>query len=457
MNAQFNHLSRRDFLRLAAASAAASMLTACGVSATPQAPSKSPVQLVYQDWRTDWFPAMAQEQLAKFNSQHPDIRVFYTPDPDNKVEKMVADMAAGTAPDLMSGCCDFFPEWADAGQLLDLRPYVAQDLDEATINEWSPAQYKALFTRDGVQFGLPQYHGSLALYYNKDMFDEAGVEYPTDDWTHDEYLQALTRLTVRNTDTSTRWGGMFDVSWDRIQIHVNGWGGNYVDPEDPTRCVMSFPKALGAMEWLRARMWDDHVMASFLDVQNKETRKAFIDQHIAMVEDGSWALKDILENTDFHVGIATFPAGPERKVTLGTTDGFGIFARTSYPDQAWEFLKFLVSQDYGRAMAQTHFLQPARSSLLPEWIEFIRKEYPERTQDVNIAAFTDGQVKGYSVTAEIFPKMVGVGKLTEDIWDQIFTLGKEPVTSMINVCRTIEGMQKDQAGLPADCLCGPEG
>ena len=135
MKTHFSHLSRRDFLRLAAASAAASMLTACGVSATPQAPSKSPVQLVYQDWRTDWFPAMAQEQLAEFNSDHPDIRVFYTPDPDNKVEKMVADMAAGTAPDLMSGCCDFFPEWADAGQLLDLRPYVAQDLDEAAINE----------------------------------------------------------------------------------------------------------------------------------------------------------------------------------------------------------------------------------------------------------------------------------------------------------------------------------
>ena len=299
MKAQFNHLSRRDFLRLAAASAAASMLAACGVSATPQAPSNSPVQLVYQDWRTDWFPAMAQEQLAKFNSEHPDIRVFYTPDPDNKVEKMVADMAAGTAPDLMSGCCDFFPEWADAGQLLDLRPYVEKDLDEATIKEWSPAQYKALFTRSGVQFGLPQYHGSLALYYNKDMFDEAGVDYPNDDWTHDEYLDALIKLTVRNTDTSTRWGGMFDVSWDRIQIHVNGWGGNYVDPEDPTRCVMSFPKALGAMEWLRARMWDDHVMASFLDVQNKETRKAFIDQNIAMVEDGSWALKDILENAEF--------------------------------------------------------------------------------------------------------------------------------------------------------------
>ena len=453
----FAKVSRRDFLRLAAASAAGSLLAACGVNATPQAASKSPVQLVYQDWRTDWFPAMAQEELAKFNNEHPDIRVFYTPDPDNKVEKMVADMAAGTAPDLMSGCCDFFPAWADAGYLLDITAYVKADLDDETIKEWSPAQYQALFTRTGKQFGLPQYHGALALYYNKDMFDAAGVDYPSDDWTHEEYLEAMNKLTVREDGKVTRWGSMFDVSWDRIQIHVNGWGGNYVDPEDPHRCVMSFPKALGAMEWLRKRMWEDGAMASFLDVQSKETRKAFIDQQIAMVEDGSWALKDILEGADFRIGIAAFPSGPERKVTLGTTDGFGIYGKTKHPEQAWEFLKFLVSQDYGRAMARTHFLQPARSSLLPEWIDFIQKQYPEKTQDVNIAAFTDGQVKGYSVTAEIFPNMVGVGKMAQDKWDQIFTLGKEPVTSMINVCRTIEGMQKDQAGLPLDCNCSPEG
>ncbi len=449
-------VSRRGFLRLAAASAAGSLLAACGVVASKQAPGRESVQLVYQDWRTDWFPAMAQEELARFNAEHPEIRVFYTPDPDNKVEKLNADMAAGTAPDVISGCCDWFPAWADAGFLLDLRPYTQQGLDEATIKEWSPAQYQALFTRDGKQFGLPQYHGALALYYNKDLFDEAGLDYPTDSWTHAEYLQAMTKLTVSQGDKVTRWGGMIDVSWDRIQIHVNGWGGNYVDPQNPRRCVMSMPPALEAMEWLRKRMWDDRVMATSLDVQSKETRKAFIDRELAMVEDGSWALKDILDGAQFRIGIATFPAGPKRKVTLGTTDGWGIYAKTRNPDQAWLFLQFLTSEEYGRAMARTHFLQPARASLLPEWIKFIQDQYPEKAADANIAAFTDGQVKGYSVTAEIFPNMVGVGKLAEDAWDQIFTLGKTSVTSIINVCRQIESLQKDSAGLPTDCNCSPE-
>ena len=100
--------------------------------------------------------------------------------------------------------------------------------------------------------------------------------------------------------------------WDRIQIHVNSFGGHFVNSEDERRCDMASPASLEAMEWLRARMWDDRVMPTFLDVQNMETREAFIAQKIAMVEDGSWALKDILENGSFRVGVAPFPAGPER-------------------------------------------------------------------------------------------------------------------------------------------------
>ena len=128
-------------------------------------------QLVYQDWRTDWFPPMAQAMLEQFHETHPNIRVFFTLDPENLEEKMMTDFQAGTAPDVFAGCCDFFPIWAQKGYTLDLRPYVAADLDRATVDDWDPVQYQALFTRDGKQYGLPKYHGALALYFNKDLFD----------------------------------------------------------------------------------------------------------------------------------------------------------------------------------------------------------------------------------------------------------------------------------------------
>jgi multiple sugar transport system substrate-binding protein len=387
---------------------------------------------------------MAQQMLTQFHAIHPNIRVFYTPDPEGIAEAMLADMEAGTAPDVFAGCCTFFPIWAQKGHALDLRPYVEADLDQATIDDWDPAQYRSFFLGDGRQYGLPKYHGALALYYNKDLFDEYGVDYPNETWDHDDYLVAMKRLTHdRDGDGQTDlWGSMIDTSWDRIQVHVNGWGGHFVDPDDPTHCRMSEPEALAAMEWIRARMWDDKVMATFLDVQNVSTRQAFINGWLAMVEDGSWALKDILTEADFRIGVAPFPAGPVRRVTLATTDGLGIYAGTRHPDAAWELLKFLVGKYYGRAMARANFLQPARASLVDEWVGFIRQEFPQKARDVDIAAFADGHLKGYSVVTEIFSNMEDAKRITYDAWNQIFTLGQAPVERMKDVCRQIQEAQQ---------------
>jgi ABC-type glycerol-3-phosphate transport system substrate-binding protein len=131
-----------------------------------------------------------------------------------------------------------------------------------------------------------------------------------------------------------------------------------------------------------------------------------------------------------------------RKVTLATTDGFGINARTKHPDAAWELLKFLISRDYGRAMARAHFLQPARASLVDEWVRLVRQSYPAKTEGMNIAVFADGHLKGYSVTAEIFPNMEGVGPLVLSAWQQIFILGRAPVESMQAVSTKISQLQR---------------
>jgi multiple sugar transport system substrate-binding protein len=448
-------LSRRQFLRLAGLSAVtvasagfvscapAPAATAPAALGGPARPPGEKAQLVYQDWRTDWFPPMAQSMLEQFHATHPNIRVFYTLDPENLADKMLSDFQAGTAPDVFDGCCDFFPIWGQGGYALDLRPYVAADLDRATIEDWDPVQYKALFTRDGRQYGLPKYHGALALFYNKDIFDEVKLPYPDEHWTHDDYLQAMRRLTLDRdaNDTTDVWGSMFDISWERIQVHVNEWGGHFVDPEDPARSLMAQPPALAAMEWLRARMWDDRVMPSPLDVQKRGTGQAFVDRQLAMVEDGSWALRDILTGAGFRIGVAPFPAGPVRRATLATTDGFGIYAGTKYPDAAWELMKFLVSQDYGRAMAKAHFLQPARSSLVEDWIGYVRSEFPGKTTDMDIAAFADGHRKGYSVVAEVFAHQDEAKRIATDAWNQIFTLGQEPIDQVRTASQEIDRAQ----------------
>jgi len=442
---QTKPMSRRDFLQLAGLTAAGTTLAACGSSPTrPTTPTSNPIQLVYQDWSTDWFPPMAQQMIEEFQATHPNIRVFYTPDPLGLEDKMLVDMQAGTAADVFQGCCAHFPIWAQSGYVLDLQPYVKADLDQATINDWDPAQYRALFNRDGKQYGLPKYHGALALYFNQDLFDEYKVDYPNASWTHDDYQRAMGQLTHdRNGDGQTDlWGSMLDVYWDRIQMHVNGWGGHFVDPADPTHSLMGEPQALAALEWLRARMWDDRTMATLPAVQRMSISDAFAAGHLAMVEDGSWALKTILSKATFRVGVAPLPAGPARRVTLATTDGFGIYAGTKHPEAAWELMKFLISKDYGRAMARTNLLQPARASLVDDWIGFIRGEFPDKTKGMDLAAFADGHLKGYSAVAEIFTNMSDATRIAQEAWDQILTLGQAPTQHIIDASQQIQDAQR---------------
>ena len=381
--------------------------------------------------------------LDEFHSNHPHIQVYYSSEPEgtrSKEEVMLAEMQAGNAPDVFQGCCSWFPIWAQKGYTLDLRPFIEADLDRATIEDWDPAQYKGLATSDGLQYGLPKYHGALALYYNKDLFDRYKVSYPDGSWDHADYLEAMKRLT-RDRDRDGEidlWGSQTYITWDRIQMHVNGWGGHLIDPQNPRRVMFAEPEALAAQEWLRERMWSDRVMATTLDVQDLWPDDAFIAGKIAMLEDGSWRLKHILTNAPFRVGVAPFPSGPVRKVTLATTDGFGIYAGTKYPEAAWELVKFLTGKQFGRALAQDGFLQPARASLVEEWAGFIRAEFPDKTGEMDIEAFADGHRNGYSVVSEVAANMAEATWHSNAAWDQIFTLGQAPVTLLQETARKIE-------------------
>lgn len=433
-------VSRRSFLKSIGSSAAAVALAACAPMAARNKVSRKSgkVQLVYQDCRCRG----QQLKLQEFFRSHPNIEVFYSPDPENFEEQMLSDMESGTAPDVMVGCCDFFPIWAQKGYLLDLRPFVEADLDRSIISDWDAAQYRAFFTSSGMQFALPKYHGALALLYNKDLFDQYAVEYPNGTWTHDDYLTAMKKLTTSARNAQAKlWGSTLDIAWERIQVHINGWNGHMVDPQDNKRSFLSRPEALKAMEWLRARMWDDHVMAAPLDVKKVEPRQAFINQQVAMVEEGSWALKDILEEARFRVGVAPFPAGPSRKVTLATTDGFAIYANTRHPEAAWELMKFLVSKEYGRAMASAELLQPARLSLVDEWVKIIQNEYPQASQDLDVTAFAEGHQQGYSVTAEVFANQADALSYVRAGWEQIFELGQASVDIMEETSVMIEKSQ----------------
>jgi hypothetical protein len=92
-------------------------------------------------------------------------------------------------------------------------------------------------------------------------------------------------------------------------------------------------------------------------------------------------------------------------------------------------------------MARANFLQPARASLVDEWASIIRDEFPEKAKEVDIVAFADGQINGYSVTAEVFVNMKDARAITLEAWDRILTLGQSPVEDIRTACDQIQQAQ----------------
>ena len=400
------------------------------------------VELVYQDCHTEWFPNLAGEQLAVFSQAQPSIHVYYSPNPSDLTMQMPLDFESGTAPDVLSGYGPFFPEWAQKGYLLDLRPYIEADLDASALSDWSAEHYRALSLPSGFQFGLPKYRGSLALFYNKQVFDRYAVDYPHNSWTHSDYASAMELLRIRNGSLGEPriWPGMLDISWERVQVHINGWGGHIVDPSDSSRSLLDESAALNALTWLYEQLREKRNYATLMNVNSLGTTAAFSKGMLATVEDGSWAIKDILENASFPVGVAAFPAGPAKNVTLSSIDGFSIYAGTKYPEAAWELLKFLVSRDFGRAMISHHLLPPARASLDEEWLAEVRNQYPSQTRDMDLEVFTRSE-PGSTVTPEVFADMNFARPLVEVAWNQIFNLKTAGLDSLINVALQIERHQ----------------
>jgi hypothetical protein len=96
-------------------------------------------------------------------------------------------------------------------------------------------------------------------------------------------------------------------------------------------------------------------------------------------------------------------------------------------------------------MSSAHLLQPARASLVDDWVADIREEYPDQSKEMDIAAFAEGHLQGYSVTAEIFANMADARRLSLSAWEQIFTLGQAPVDLVKDVSAEIERSQPTTA------------
>ena len=150
----------------------------------------------FLSWRYQEDDLQWQELVAAFNEQYPNINVTAVYSPDAEYEQKVATMVAGNVPlDVMWMKNPYAVAFGDRGLLEDLNPWVEEaglDLTQYFqdgIHEPGPEWW------DGKLYALNAVTMSYFYFYNKDLFDEAGIPYPTNDWTMEEYLDIAAQLT----------------------------------------------------------------------------------------------------------------------------------------------------------------------------------------------------------------------------------------------------------------------
>jgi len=366
-----------------------------------------------------WTPpdelAINQRLIAEFERAHPDIDVQLINDPSQgAMQKLQTMISAGTAPDVMSIHGAFFVPFAAKGALLNLEPYAKADR-EFNLADFYP-RLLDLCRYQGKLYSLPRYASVYVLFYNRDLFDQAGVPYPDDSWTWETFRRAAQKLTVRSDDpTKARYGCAVDFWGSRVYPWIWANGGAVVSP-DGKRCVVDSPEAQGALQFLVDLNRKYGVVAPTSQADHRETKEKFKAGRVAMFMSGAWDIQVLKQATTLNWDVAPLPKAKVRTTLLGD-ENYAISARTRHPQEAWALLAFLLGSKAQITMANELEKQPSRISVSTGPYLAAKSAY-------NRKVFVDAV--GYGQLAPNLPEWDRVSHYLQDELDRMW-LGKVSV------------------------------
>jgi len=308
-----------------------------------------------------WNALSEQYNYVKaFEKKYPNIKVDFTLIPEAEYSQKLNTMAmAGNAPDVL--ClweCDI-TRFAKSGLIAPLDDYLQQS-KAFTLDDFIPA-VRGLAKMQGRLYGLPWCFATEIMYYNKNLFDKAGVPYPNDKWTWKDFENAAKKLTVIKDGKVEQWGCDalgFQGLWYSL---IGTFGDDIVNEKGQ----FSMGKgAKGFLQW-----WYDLTNKEKVIPQPQVTTSGTISTDLfmagktAMAFNGSWMTSVYKDIKNFRWGIAPIPKGVRQYSTLHT-GFFAINAKSKVKDAAWKFVEFCMGNEGQKLINQAGGNPSARISIL---------------------------------------------------------------------------------------------
>lgn len=316
-------------------------------------------------------PALG-ELIERFEAEHPGIRISaqYVPTGDGLVQKLIASVRSETAPDISWVHGDFLGELARVGAIYPMEEFVRgpNGLSEEAFADVFPELLAGASWRDTL-YALPMEATLLALFYNRDLFREAGLdpERPPETW---DELRVYTRALTMDGDGDGRMdhygfyvpalsaSGPYGV-WMVLQWSPFLWqaGGRMMDP---TQAAVRYDGTAGVQA---LALWRDLYRDMGSPAYSFGHDLGFASQRVAMVMDGPWDLPRF-RDLDFDWGIAPLPRGSAAQATYLDGEHLAIFRQSEHPEAAWTFIKWMLRPETQAFFSAESGYLPVRRSVL---------------------------------------------------------------------------------------------
>lgn len=384
------------------------------------------VALRFAGFDTSQTPAM-EAFIAAFHEKQKDITVKYETVPFNQyATKLQVEASSKNLPDVFWMHANDRDLYASEGMTQQLDELIEKSkFDLSVFPEAAMAQQKY----NGGIYGLPRGAATIELWYNKEIFDAAGVDHPTDEWTWDDLKAAAEKLSDPKK-------GVYGVvaPYDGTQSFYNTiyQAGGRVLAEDKKSALFDDPKTIEGI-----RFWTDLIEAghapTYKTTLDTAADSLFTSGKAAMIYAGAWFPGIFDANADIKdkIDVVEMPAGPAGDATLMGANAYAMSAHSKNPDAAWEFLSFISGPEGAKVAAQSKVItQPAEKTAVELWAA----QFPQWNMSAIVGSAQNGIPSPTSkLTTEWTGKMI-------DALAPAFDLKVSPEEATANADKAIEAV-----------------
>jgi multiple sugar transport system substrate-binding protein len=295
---------------------------------------------------------------AAYEQKNPAVKVelSHVPGFNEYFSKLLVSIAAGNAPDVVFMNSVQVPAFVDRGALLPI------ELGDASADESADDFYPEavdLFRYRDVLWAAPSDLAIYVLYYNPDLFDAAGIDYPDDDWTWSDLIKAARELTIIDESNAVKQFGLIRGN-PYLWIWQNG-GQLCDDTGRPTEGRFDSPSVIEALTVMRDLEWKYRVGPPSASRKEMDAEQMFKSGQVAMIVGGHWWLPSFSRST-LRFDAAMLPVGRER-ASYFAGSGFSVLSSSAHPEAAAELARYFAGPEAQQMLAELNFGFPARQSV----------------------------------------------------------------------------------------------